>query len=173
VTQLLLACRRVLDQMDDLIMGITQEDFCRSSISLGGSTIGQHVRHTLEFFLCLEEGFHEGVVNYDHRGRDKDLETDRSLAIASIKRIHDFVRRQTGDKSLILQAGYLRDSDDSCSISTTYNRELAYNVEHAIHHMAIIKIGVREVAPYVKLEENFGVAASTARHKPAVSGLII
>jgi len=49
-------------------------------------------------------------------------------------------------------------------IKTNALRELAYNIEHAIHHMAIIKIGINEVSPYILLPSAFGVASSTIRH---------
>jgi uncharacterized damage-inducible protein DinB len=171
VTQLTFACDQILSQLDALICGISDEDFAKPSTALGGSTIGQHIRHTLEFFACLERGFHDGIISYDRRAHDKALETDRSLAMNSIRGIQDFVRHKLNNRSLILEAGYLRDSDASCSIPTTCQRELAYTIEHAIHHMAIIKIGLREVAPYLSIVENFGVAASTSRHKEAVTSL--
>jgi uncharacterized damage-inducible protein DinB len=171
VTQLTFASDQILSQLDALICGISDEDFAKPSTALGGSTIGQHIRHTLEFFACLERGFHDGIISYDRRAHDKALETDRSLAMNSIRGIQDFVRHKLNNRSLILEAGYLRDSDASCSIPTTCQRELAYTIEHAIHHMAIIKIGLREVAPYLSIVENFGVAASTSRHKEAVTSL--
>jgi len=34
-----------------------------------------------------------------------------------------------------------------------------------VHHMAIMKIGLREVAGYVKLTSDFGIAASTIRYQ--------
>jgi hypothetical protein len=33
--------------------------------------------------------------------------------------------------------------------------------------MAIMKIGIREVAPYIDLSSDFGVAASTVRYREA------
>ncbi|MDH3651116.1 MAG: hypothetical protein OEQ53_15620, partial [Saprospiraceae bacterium] len=48
-------------------------------------------------------------------------------------------------------------------------RELLYNLEHLIHHLAIIRIAMREVEPDVELGAHFGVAPSTllyrAEHK--------
>jgi hypothetical protein len=53
-------------------------------------------------------------------------------------------------------------------VETTALRELVYNIEHAVHHMAIMKIGVREIASYIGLSSDFGIAASTIRHKESV-----
>ncbi|MEI9919232.1 MAG: DinB family protein [Bacteroidota bacterium] len=131
---------------------------------LSNSTIGQHLRHTIEFFLCLENGFREGLINYDKRAHDKLIETDKLIALSAIRRIRRFIVTTTNDCSLRLDVGYDRHSDDCVTIQTNYFRELTYNIEHAVHHMALIKIGIREVAGYVTLPADFGIAVSTLRH---------
>jgi len=163
------ACFQILSQLEDTIEQILPEDLSRPSSTLSGSTIGQHLRHTLEFFLCLEKGFETGVINYDKRAHDKRIETNKSMAISSIRSIRDFIEGGLQDKALQLEVCYERHSGEYCTIPTSYYRELTYNIEHAIHHMAIIKIGVSEIAPYVKLPDHFGVAISTVRYHEAAS----
>ena len=154
----------ILTQLTELVAQLTEEDFARPSDTLSKSTIGQHIRHTLEFFICFEDGFDSGVVNYDKRAHDKLIETDKYIALSVVNRIRDFVSTYS-DKPLLLEVGYDLANDDSVTLATTANRELVYNIEHAVHHMAIMKIGVREIASYVKLPPDFGVAASTIRYK--------
>jgi hypothetical protein len=67
-------------------------------------------------------------------------------------------------RPLQLEVGYERNSDTHVTIDTNYLRELSYNIEHAVHHMAIMKIGLKEVAAYVPLPDDFGIAVSTLRH---------
>lgn len=161
------ACSNILRQLSDLLTRIRAEDFTRPAPTLSNSTVGQHLRHTLEFFLCLEKGHDGGTVNYDKRAHDKLIETDKLVALSTIERIKRFVEGMQ-EKSLQLEVGYDVASDSFIVVETTAMRELIYNIEHAVHHMAIIKIGVREVAPYIALEADFGVAASTTRFKDAV-----
>ena len=163
------ACVQILDQLADLVQQLTPTDFSKASDTLSKSTVGQHLRHTLEFFICFEEGFERGVVNYDKRAHDKLIESDKFIALAVIKRITAFVEGLNENKTLQLEVGYDRQSDNFVSIDTNATRELVYNIEHAVHHMAIMKIGIREVAPYVKLPQDFGVAASTVRYKETVT----
>jgi uncharacterized damage-inducible protein DinB len=167
--QLVHACASILDQLEDVVRQMTAEDFSRPSPALSNSTVGQHLRHTVEFFLCLENGFREGVINYDKRAHDKLIESDKFIALNAIRKIRDFVGTTAEDASLRLDVGYDRHSDECVTIQTNYYRELTYNIEHAVHHMALIKIGVREIAGYVKLPSDFGIAVSTLRHTDAVA----
>jgi hypothetical protein len=93
------------------------------------------------------------------------METDKFLAIKTLGRIRKFVTSHQLDRVLQLEFDDESNSESGQVITTNLHRELAYNIEHAIHHMAIMKIGINEVAPYVRLEENFGVAPSTVRYK--------
>lgn len=165
--QLFLAANNILKQLSGVVEQITEEDFCKPSRSLN-ATVGQHLRHTLEFFICLEQGYTEGIVNYDKRVHNKAMENDKFIAMHTIKQIQAFINFNKGDKILKLEVGYLPDSDECESITTNYLRELVYNIEHAVHHMAIMKIGIREVADYIILPADFGIAVSTLRHKEAV-----
>jgi uncharacterized damage-inducible protein DinB len=154
---------RILDQLRNVVESIESNDFCAPSEALSGSTIGQHLRHTLEFFICFENGFKNGILNYDKRAHDKLIESDKYLALSTIESIKDFVKNIDLNKNLQLEVSYDITSDSFAVVDTNALRELVYNIEHAVHHMAIMKIGIREVAPYLKLSSDFGVAASTVR----------
>jgi hypothetical protein len=163
------ACVTILSQLTDLVNQISSDDFARPVETLGNSTIGQHLRHTLEFFICLEKGFEKGLVNYDKRSHDKLVESDKFIALSTLGRIKDFVMSNPFNKALTLEANYNLDKDEFVSIKTNYERELVYNIEHAVHHMAIMKIGIKELAPHIVLPKDFGVAASTIRYQETTS----
>ena len=166
--ELTLACTNILKQLSDLLHAIRHEDFMRPASTLSNSTVGQHVRHTLEFFLCLEKGLDEGTINYDKRMHDKLIENDKLVALSTIERIRRVVNDMY-EKPLLLEVGYDVANHNFVTVETTAMRELVYNIEHAVHHMAIIKIGVREIANYVELPGDFGIAASTIRYQESVS----
>jgi len=161
-------CCGILDQLTAVVQQLEDRDFDRPSTTLSDSTIGQHLRHTLEFFACLEHGFANGVVNYDQRERNEEIETNRRLALVRLEQIKNFLDQQRDNCSLNLVVAYDRGSEQSQRIPSNFYRELAYNVEHAVHHMALIKIGIREVAPYVHVPDGFGVAVSTLRHQDSL-----
>jgi hypothetical protein len=161
-------CATILSQLTAFVEQIHEVDFSKCSETLGKSTVGQHLRHTLEFFICFEKGFDQGVINYDKRSHDKLIESDKFIALSALQHTTDFIKSLTADKPLKLEVGYDLNDETFITIDTTATRELVYNIEHAVHHMAIIKIGLREVAPYVILPADFGIAASTIRYQEAI-----
>ena len=47
------SAKELLTQLSSIIHHCKPEDFAKPLSELSGSTFGQHVRHTLEFFICL------------------------------------------------------------------------------------------------------------------------
>lgn len=162
--QLTQTCSAILKQLSDLVGQLSDSEFTQPSPTLNHSTVGQHLRHTLEFFICLEQGYEKGLVNYDNRPHDKLIESDRFIALNTIARIQDFIAIHKTDTPLQLEVGYNAHNTDCVTVSTNYWRELTYNIEHAVHHMAIMKIGINDVAKHVRLPKDFGVAVSTLRY---------
>jgi len=163
--ELTIAAKKILDELNDVLDRIEDADYRSPIPVLNGSTIGQHVRHILEFFICLNDGYFRGVVNYDNRRRDKLIEESKDVSMIYIRRILEALRVYHLDHRLYLKLSYDETGEKTVQIRTNYQRELAYNIEHAVHHMALLRIGIRQIAPYIQLPENFGIAVSTVRHQ--------
>jgi hypothetical protein len=56
-------------QLKELLQVMKKEDFNRKTEILSGSSIGQHIRHILEFYLLLVSGSFSGTISYDKRQR--------------------------------------------------------------------------------------------------------
>jgi allophanate hydrolase subunit 1 len=147
-------------QMDSLLQQLTPEAYQQPLPVLHGSSIGQHLRHVIEFFEELEKGYESGIIDYDQRQRNLIIETDKAYADAYLRRLLSTLNKK--DKSLELVVSYLPDAAQSINIPTTYYREWVYNIEHTIHHMALIKTGVHQLEG-VALPSAFGIAVSTQR----------
>jgi hypothetical protein len=159
--QLQQAVNNIFVQLADSLNQLTQEEYSQPCKTLFNNTIGQHVRHIIELFQCLEKGYENGVVNYEKRKRDTAIETDKELAGRLLLDIHAGLSKE--NKSLTLEASYDDHSTDPILFDTNYNREIAYNLEHTIHHMALIRVGINEISS-VQLPEDFGVASSTVKY---------
>jgi len=154
----------ILDQVAFVLSQIKDDDYSKPVDVFNNSTIGQHFRHTLEFFNCLIEGYDKGLISYDKRGHDKTIETNKGLAIALIEKAKFFISSCDMQKPIKLEVNYGLENKEDVLINSNMNREVMYNIEHAIHHMAIIKIGLQVICPYVELPHGFGVAVSTLRY---------
>ncbi|MEM7298760.1 MAG: hypothetical protein AAF391_10900 [Bacteroidota bacterium] len=159
------SANELLGQLDHIIEECKEEDFYKPLEELSGSTFGQHVRHTLEFFICLFDAKNEGVVNYDQRKHDKLIETDKKLARTVIASIAEFLESNQEDFEVVFEANYTEEEGKDQSMKSSFFRELAYNIEHAIHHMALMKIAVKQTLTYISLPDHFGVASSTVRYQ--------
>lgn len=157
-----LAVNNVFVQLSETIRQLTPTQYAQQCSNLGNNTVGQHVRHVIELFQCLEAGYPDNTVNYEKRKRDVLIETDKELALRLLQNIYSNLDKP--DKELTLQACYDEHSKDPISIPTNYFREVAYNLEHTIHHMALIRVGIKEISD-ISLPEEFGVASSTVKHR--------
>ena len=151
--------------MDHIIDQCTEQDFSRPLTELSGSTLGQHVRHTLEFFICLFDARNEKLINYDNRKHDTLIETDKKLAQSVIQSIIVFLSNNHEDFEVVFEANYTQFDGQNQMMKSSYFRELAYNIEHAIHHMALMKIAINQSLNYIALPQHFGVASSTIRFR--------
>ncbi|HMH32216.1 MAG TPA: hypothetical protein VK543_04255 [Puia sp.] len=160
--QLEKSANTIFVQLTDSIIRLSPQHYQQPCKSLFNNTIGQHVRHIIELFQCLENGYGCGLVNYDQRKRDQEIETDQLLACALLKDIS--LNLPKSNKDLLLLANFDEHTDAVLEISTNYYREVAYNLEHAIHHMALMRVGITEVSS-ITLSDSFGMASSTIKHR--------
>jgi hypothetical protein len=143
----------VLDQLPG------QESYSASCTALSGATIGQHTRHVIELYQCLIAGYETAVVNYDDRKRNKLYENDKDEAIAAIREIQ--ANLELADKQLLVVC---QAAGDNISIQSNYNREVLYNLEHCIHHQALIRVALI-ATDGVSVSDDFGVAPSTIQYR--------
>ena len=154
--------QKLLLQLQDVLESLTDDQYASPVDLLSGATTGQHVRHIVEFLQELDNGYESGTVNYDRRLRSHVLETNRFLAIGLLT--ERIVGMDWPDKELVLMAYVSPGDAEQVSIRTTYFRELLYNIEHMVHHMALLRVAITVIANQT-LPAAFGVAASTIKFR--------
>jgi uncharacterized damage-inducible protein DinB len=153
-----------LDSLCLLLEQISTEQYTSKISSLSNATIGQHIRHILEFYQCLFSGIQEGVVNYDNRSRNLRIETNIPFAIQITQEIISNIKDLKTDKPILLQTSF-QHNDKLHQFESTIYRELYYCFEHCIHHQALIKVALMEMEITQMVEQNFGVAPSTIKYQ--------
>lgn len=153
----------IIDQLIDLAEKLSQDDFTRSLPVLLKSSIGMHYRHIIEFYEVLISGAEIGEIDYDSRKHDPELEQSREKCLDRLVEIRKVISLEPA-MTLKLSGSYTRDTDARFIIPTNLRRELIYNIEHAIHHMAIIRIALQHEFRDLSVRETFGYAYSTLKY---------
>ncbi len=153
------------DQLRSIIDQLNPHEYQASLDILGGSSIGQHVRHILEFYICLSDSLDSGVVNYDARKRDCTLSECAKTALMLVEYLNTlFYDARTENRVLVNIIEY---NGEVLSANSSFERELIYLIEHNIHHFAIINIAIKENFSHIAIPQGFGVAYSTIKHQEA------
>lgn len=148
-----------LSENIELLRQLTNDEFMQKNPELSNATIGEHMRHIIELFGCLLENYDYGLINYDDRKRDLLLQTDKNEAIAIIDKY--LLKLDKPNKPLSLTHNCFSPIE---LLQTNYFRELIYNLEHSIHHQALIKVALHSL-PHIKIPSSFGVAPSTLEYR--------
>ena len=156
---LVLSIHKALKELSGLMAQLSDADYTNPCRELSNATIGAHTRHIIEMFQCLENQYDSGVVNYDSRKRDDAIQTRVAVAQHAIETLWN--RLDKPNKNLELQQTV---AGECITIKTNYFRELLYNLEHCIHHQALIKVAVLQLQ-HLAVDEDFGVAHATIEYR--------
>ena len=148
-----------LNELVSLLDQLSDSEYSKPCAALSNATIGEHTRHIIEMFQCLENNYVSGLVNYDKRERNIRIQTDTEFAKRTIHTVQDNLEKD--DKKIDLQQ--IIDGEE-IRIESNYFRELLYNLEHCIHHQALIKVAILQ-CENVTIDANFGVARSTIEYR--------
>jgi hypothetical protein len=149
-----------LKSLSNLLLLLNDQQYNQKIAFLGNASIGGHSRHIIELLKCVTDGYNTGTVDYLNRVRDLAIETDKLLAMQELSLMAEKVKQSDKRMNLVIEC-----DEESASnfVATTYFREIVYNAEHAIHHLALIRVALKEM----KLEivgDDFGMAYSTIKY---------
>jgi uncharacterized damage-inducible protein DinB len=155
----------VLEQLIDLVDGMSASRYRQHFGSRNQHTIGKHVRHIIDHYEGLVQPMYARTptpVNYEHRRREASLETVPEIACDRLREICGILREISAPAQQ-----HALDVDHSTTRSTlrltsSVGRELAFLSSHTIHHMAIIGLLAEQMG--VEPAREFGVHPSTLRH---------
>jgi len=153
-----------LDSLYRLLNNLSDQQYRQPIHYLGNSSIGGHTRHIIELLNCAVKAHSSGIADYQNRARDLRLESDRSFAVAQLCSTMD--RCIFPDKDLKLAIDD-QQSGTIPELRTTYYREIVYHTEHTVHHLAMIRVALRELNLEI-VDDRFGLAYSTIRYQSAL-----
>lgn len=121
----------LLDEIDSIT-------YCDTSIGPYYSSIGSHIRHTLDFFDCIISGLDTNDIDLTARKRDEILSTNLEAA-----KNHMYSLQETLLSYIDVNTDYLIHVTDNMgqgkiTVSYTLESILAHANSHATHHYATI-----------------------------------
>lgn len=164
-------------QAFELLEAIDDAAYVRTSPPIYGSGVGAHLRHCLDHYVQFLAGWRRGRIDYDARGRDGRIESDRSAASAVLADVVaglGAVSAADVDRavSVTMDCGDDDTARSGADCPSTVRRELMFLVSHTVHHYAIIAQILRHQG--IDVPPGFGVAPSTLRHRRlAEAGLAV
>ena len=154
-----------LTSLHNLLAQLSYENYTFKIAHLGNASIGGHTRHIIELLQCAVNGYYVGEVDYVNRKRNIELETNKILAQQELENVAYSLRMP--DKTLKLTVDQI-EGHLIQEVQSTYYREIVYNTEHTIHHLALIKVALIDMKLYV-VDADFGMADSTIKYKTSLS----
>lgn len=159
----------LLQQALRLLNQLTPEQFTYTSSPLYRSGIGPHLRHCIDHYQSFCTSCSTGIINYDHRERCGDLETNPDTAASAIFKLIEKLEK--------LEASDLDQKVKTCmDCGTTgkenyshssVRRELQFLTSHTVHHYALIAMILHHQG--ISPEKGFGVAPSTLKYRNETS----
>ena len=146
-----------------LLKSLSNDQYSRKIKHLGNASIGGHTRHIIELIQCVNKGYDSDTVDYLNRIRNLDLENSKSLALEVLLEIEKELKRSDKNLKMVVENTSL-----DCSVNTTYCREVVYNTEHTIHHLALIKVALLEMNLDL-VNHDFGMAYSTIQYQASLA----
>lgn len=159
----LAALSRLLDQLAELVRTIPPDVYTASIAPAVSGTIGQHVRHCLDHVAALVEAAPNRELSYDHRERGTAVETDPDVAAREIERL-DRALAACCHRALdgaVTVSSVLSSAGELIAGASSFARELAFVINHTIHHQALMAVLLTWHGRAVPT--GFGYAPSTPR----------
>ncbi len=157
------AILHVINQIDGLLEALEPAEYSLPLPEFDGSSLGQHFRHILEFCQCLEKGSKQGLIDYAGRDRNLLYEQDPLATLAAFEAFSCKLDALTSDQTVHVKAEFF--GDDRPVYKSSLCRELMFVYDHAIHHLAMIKIGCRCHFPHIYTDPKLGVSPSTIKSR--------
>jgi hypothetical protein len=161
------------ERVPDVVSGCLEA--CRRCEAVVASVVGQapaafpavgpHLRHCVDHFSLLLEGWRSGVVDYDARPRDPRLEQDPLAISEALNRIASSLGTigHADLPSELTVSQSVAPGRPPASSASRLERELVFLSGHTIHHIAIMVLAAR--AAGVEVPSQLAVAYSTEAHR--------
>jgi len=132
------AIEKNLQKGIELVQDLTQEQYCDQSLPPYYSSIGKHMRHILDVFMCILENVESNSIDLTKRTRSPKVEVSKDEVILYVTKVIDKINN-LNENDLKRDVYVTDDLGLGKQIyKTTLEGILAQAQSHTIHHYATI-----------------------------------
>lgn len=155
----------VIEQGERFLHTVNSASYNKVLTPYFSSSSGEHMRHILDHFISLMNGYKTGLVDYDLRNRKSHIESDQQQALLQLIELKKWVLSL--DKSILKDTLTIKtevsvSEKSPALVQSSLERELIFVTSHAVHHFSIISIAMQ--LQDLSIDKNFGIAPATATH---------
>lgn len=152
----------LLGQLADVLASIHPSIYVARPAAAVSGSVGEHVRHLLDHVAAFTDAVPGATLCYDQRERGTSVERDPMRALAAVAHLQHRLVSGRDDLRIpvpIAVVTRLTAAGDSVTAWSTSTRELAFVINHTIHHQALVAVLLAWQGVHVP--PRFGVAPST------------
>lgn len=162
--QLARALSDVLGDLQNMLGTLPPSVMADASLDTAfASTVGKHVRHTIDHVRALRQAATGECACYEARQRGDVVESDPHAAANELAALREFLLALTADQvklSVTLEQATFRDCEPAI-LTSTLVRELGFVYGHTIHHLAMMRMLLSRLGGQVQLPATLGYAPGT------------
>jgi len=156
---------QIHSQLKTFLLALPSDTYAQPLDLLHQNTIGKHCRHILEGLEALLPAKEHQEINYENRKRQLVYEIDERTFLQRMDELIDTLASYDLHRIIHVTHEPFPGQIAQEQLHTSIGRELLYNMEHMIHHMAIIRLAATSIGLDSLVPENFGLAFSTVQHQ--------
>lgn len=153
-----------LERGINLLNSISDENYSNSTIPPYYSSIGCHIRHILDVFSCVLNGFSKGKVDFTIRERNEIIELNTTKGVEYFKLTLNKIKL-ISEEELKMELLVIDDLGlGKVSSKSTLGAVLMQAQSHAIHHYASVGYIIHQLGIELP-DSDFGFNPSSPKEK--------
>lgn len=155
----------VIEQGEQFLQTVSASSYNKVLTPYFNSSSGEHMRHILDHFISLMNGYKSGLVDYDLRNRKSNIESDHHKALLQLTELKQWILTldvNTLGDALTIKTEVSVFEKKPALLESSLARELIFVTSHAVHHFSIISIAMQ--LQDISIDESFGIAPATATY---------
>ncbi|KAB1067283.1 hypothetical protein F6U93_12780 [Tamlana haliotis] len=156
---------KTLENVEVVLTNLTNEHYSNASIGPYHTSVGAHIRHILDYYMCILSKNEAGMVDLTARRRQVAVEENCVIALDYYETIKELLvssRLPLNDRVVVIDDLGL----GKIELDYTYAALLSQANSHTVHHFAIINYILTQLNVQIT-DANFGYNPSTPKYKKA------